>query len=288
MTDTRYPPPPWELVGDLRASVWVVPRGALPAWRLPERARAAGFGGRCVVCTLWVDYQEGGVLRYREFLVGLLVWWRGRPTWTIVVARVDDPAALAGGRQLWSIPKELAEITITPIRPPSAGSSSRTSRAGLRAQLRTVPDATDRAHDARDAPRPRPADRVDAQVAHGATAHDAPLADPAHDTPLATPAPDASRTGPAYDVPLAIAARYGRGLPPLPGRWPLRLRVTQPGHGGPLRVPATLRGRVRLCRGRVRAAGNGPLGFLHGRRPLVSVAVDDFRFVVRAAEPGRR
>ncbi|GAA4296590.1 hypothetical protein GCM10023148_57270 [Actinokineospora soli] len=80
-----YPPEPWDLRGAAVVSVW---------WR------------RGPVCTAFVDYQPDGVMAYHELLVA-------RPTRhgvTIPSIWVDSPASRAGGRDLWAIPKDLADF----------------------------------------------------------------------------------------------------------------------------------------------------------------------------------
>jgi hypothetical protein len=58
----------------------------------------------------------------------------------------------------------------------------------------------------------------------------------------------------------------------LPGRWVGRLSVAQPDGAGARVTPAQVRGRVSLTRSDWR--GGGPLAFLSGRRPLLSVRLD--------------
>jgi hypothetical protein len=59
-----------------------------------------------------VEYGPGGVLQYRELLSAVLVRHRARPRVSITGIWVDSPASRDGGRELWGIPKELAELTI--------------------------------------------------------------------------------------------------------------------------------------------------------------------------------
>lgn len=74
-----------------------------------------------------------------------------------------------------------------------------------------------------------------------------------------------------------IATGQVRRLLGLPGRWPLRFRVVQRLHGGAKQSPVRATGRLALARARFAAHPSGPLGFLAGRRPLVSFTVADFR-----------
>lgn len=109
-----YPPEPWHLRGQMHVSVWALPAAHVP--RLPDRladvVRPVSIGGRTLVGTAWVDYQPGGVLQYRELLCAVLVRYRARPGVSIAAIWVDSPASRDGGRKLWGIPKELAELRI--------------------------------------------------------------------------------------------------------------------------------------------------------------------------------
>jgi hypothetical protein len=97
-------------------SVWPVPRAKLPPLpsTLSAEVRPLTVAGRGLVGTAWVDYGPGGVLRYRELLSAVLVRRAGRPLASIVDIWVDSPASRDGGRELWGIPKELAELDFRP------------------------------------------------------------------------------------------------------------------------------------------------------------------------------
>lgn len=65
----------------------------------------------------------------------------------------------------------------------------------------------------------------------------------------------------------------------LPGRWPCRLRVVQ-ALGGSSRVTAVrARARLTLSRATLDADPGGPLAYLRGRRPLISLSLRDFQMV---------
>lgn len=104
MTDSSgYPAPPWHLAGQQ----W------LSLFRLREdvdERRPAG-----VYAAAWVAYQEPSVLTYGELLVARPVRrgeaTPGRRRVTVTDIWVDSPASLAGGRELWAIPKGLCDLT---------------------------------------------------------------------------------------------------------------------------------------------------------------------------------
>lgn len=101
-----FPSPPWPLRGHLWLSLIPVTSGT------PDRpAGLYGVG--------FVDYRPGGVLTYRELLVARLVRDRAVPRAHITHIWVDSPVSRDGGRALWAIPKELAELHVTerPVGP---------------------------------------------------------------------------------------------------------------------------------------------------------------------------
>ncbi|MEU6687776.1 acetoacetate decarboxylase family protein [Streptomyces sp. NPDC046832] len=188
-------------------SLWRVPVGELPSWPLPPGIRPWVVRRRATLATFWVDYQPGGDLAYREFLVALVVRQGHRLTAGSVAAWVDDERSLAGGRALWGIPKELGTITV----------------------------------------------RVDSRGALG------------------------ELTAPG--VP-AVRLTY-RDVLRLPFRLPARAHLVQQlSDGSRCRVPLRITGRPALGRGRVTPGPGAPLSVLGRHRPLLSVALRDFRGVV--------
>ncbi len=111
-----FPSPPWQLEAQLWLSVFVL--------RSPVGPRPAGIYGAA-----FVDYTDGGVLAYHELLVARLHDVLAREV-HITDIWVDSPASLAGGRSLWAIPKELADL---PMRTLSVGPATRTSFSAVAA-----------------------------------------------------------------------------------------------------------------------------------------------------------
>ncbi|OXM62141.1 acetoacetate decarboxylase family protein [Amycolatopsis vastitatis] len=102
---TSYPPQPWHLTADAHLSIWRVPaREVHPG--------ALSVAGHTTVFTAWIAYREPGQLSYHELLAAVPV--RGkRTTCTITRIWVDSEVSLAGGRELWAIPKDLADLRFT-------------------------------------------------------------------------------------------------------------------------------------------------------------------------------
>jgi hypothetical protein len=201
-----YPSEPWDLRGQLYLSVFAVPRAALRPLpgALGATVRPLAVGGRAIVGAAWVRYEPGGVLQYRELLAAVLVREGRRPRVSITEIWVDSVASRDGGRELWGIPKDLADL-----------------------EVRTGPD--------------------------GRTEGSAGLSG----APVAT-------------------ASFAAGLP-LPGRWPTPMSVVQLLDGAVKRTAVRGRAGLRLGGAAWRADPDGPLGYLAGRRPLLSVTLADFR-----------
>ncbi|MDP2773400.1 MAG: acetoacetate decarboxylase family protein [Nocardioides sp.] len=96
-----YPPAPWHMVGSLWLSVFKVKEQV-------DETRPAGVYGAA-----FVSYEEGSPLTYSELLVARPVRSdeHGRRV-TITDIWVDSPASVAGGRELWAIPKGLCDFTL--------------------------------------------------------------------------------------------------------------------------------------------------------------------------------
>lgn len=131
MTSGDYPPEPWDLEGHGYISVWLVPASALPP--LPPGVRPLTFFGKAVVGTAFVDYLPGGLLPYHELLAAVLV----RGGLSITHIWVDSPASKAGGRELWGIPKELADFKLE-HEPAFTGTATAEGTTLAEAHLRQV------------------------------------------------------------------------------------------------------------------------------------------------------
>ena len=109
---TDFPPPPWRLQGEAYLGLWQVDARALPRDRIPAAARPVTIGHRGFIATMWVDYQDGGVLAYQEFLVAVVGRVGARPCLTTTDIWVNSMPSMVGGRTLWGIPKDLAAFSI--------------------------------------------------------------------------------------------------------------------------------------------------------------------------------
>lgn len=107
--DVSYPDQPWDLHGDAAAGVFLVPLHDLPS-SPPPGFRPVRILGRAVVMTAFFRYREPSPLTYGEIMATVLVRRGLRLRVFIPQIWVDSPASLAGGRDLWAIPKDLAEF----------------------------------------------------------------------------------------------------------------------------------------------------------------------------------
>jgi hypothetical protein len=196
-----YPPQPWHLRGQLYLSIWAVPRSALPTLPVEPDARPLLLAGRALVGAAFVRYEPGGVLQYRELLAAVLVRQRRprRPRVSIMDIWVDSVASRDGGRELWGIPKDLADLVV-----------------------------------------------------------------------------DAGPHRAAVDGAEIAAARFTRGAR-LPGRWPVPMAVSQRLAGAVVTTKVRGTAALRLGRAAWTAAAGGPLRYLSGRRPLLTMTIADFR-----------
>ena len=101
-----YPRPPWHLTGQLFLTLFQLSEPVDPA-------RPAGLWGAA-----FVRYDEPSPLTYSELLVARPVPVPGRRLRLASVTDiwVDSPASMAGGRELWAIPKELCDFDMESVR----------------------------------------------------------------------------------------------------------------------------------------------------------------------------
>jgi hypothetical protein len=110
---TSYPPEPWDLHGHAYIGLWLLPRDRTPAPGVPG-VKVVRVLGRSIVAAAFFRYEEPSPLTYDEIMATVLTRQGLRPRVTITDIWVDSPASMAGGRELWAIPKDLAEFDVLP------------------------------------------------------------------------------------------------------------------------------------------------------------------------------
>ncbi len=115
-----FPSPPWKLQGDLWLSLFPVRSGG-------TTDRPPGLYGAA-----FVDYQEGGVLTYQELFVARLVRDGAVPRVTVTDMWVTSETSRDGGRSLWAMPKELADLHVDDRRVGPAARTAWSSNIGGR------------------------------------------------------------------------------------------------------------------------------------------------------------
>ena len=94
-------------------TVFALPAASLPPELeefSPDGVVPVTVAGHALVGAALVDYAPGSVVVYGELLVSALTRRGGKLMSTLPHIWVDNPESVAGGRELWAIPKGLADI----------------------------------------------------------------------------------------------------------------------------------------------------------------------------------
>lgn len=95
-----FPSPPWKMNAQMWLSLFVLRSS-------PRPDRPAGLYGAA-----FVDYRQGSPLTYHELLVARLLIQGGSRYVRITDMWVDSERSRAGGRSLWAMPKQIAELPL--------------------------------------------------------------------------------------------------------------------------------------------------------------------------------
>lgn len=107
-----YPPAPWRLQGHAVCSFHLLDISRVMASALPELPVVAVLPGKTLGGICLATYGAGSVLEYHELIViSALVRNRRRLGAWISHIYVDSASSVAGGREIWGLPKQRAEFT---------------------------------------------------------------------------------------------------------------------------------------------------------------------------------
>ncbi len=108
-----YPAAPWRLRGWAVQTMHMVNIDAIRP-NVPKDLRIVRIGPRHTLgCVYLAKYGSGSVLEYHEMIVlPALTWGAGRLGFWVSHIYVDLPASMAGGREVWNLPKELADFSV--------------------------------------------------------------------------------------------------------------------------------------------------------------------------------
>ena len=109
---TSYPAQPWHLTAHSYVGIYLVPARLLTP--PPPGTKRITVFGRAIVSTAFFVYEEPSPLTYNEIMATALVRKGWRSYVNILKIWVDSEASRDGGRELWAIPKDLADFVVTP------------------------------------------------------------------------------------------------------------------------------------------------------------------------------
>ncbi|RUT07115.1 hypothetical protein DSM106972_023760 [Dulcicalothrix desertica PCC 7102] len=107
-----YPMAPWNLQGYAVATVHLTDIDRVRPLIPSEFEIFSVFPGKTVGAVYVSNYQPGSVLEYSELIVvPALVTYQGKVSGWVSHIYVDNLDSVAGGREIWGLPKELADFT---------------------------------------------------------------------------------------------------------------------------------------------------------------------------------
>ncbi len=106
------PLPPWTLEGQAILGLYLIDYDRVRHLIPPELNIVSVFPGKTVGGVYLSDYREGSVLQYSELIViAAFTQHGGHFGGWISHIYVDNADSVAGGREIWGLPKELAEFS---------------------------------------------------------------------------------------------------------------------------------------------------------------------------------
>lgn len=107
-----YPPPPWRLQGYALQTLQLIDVKKVRPLIPTEFDIISVFPGKTLGGVYLSHYDAGSVLEYSELIVVAgIVSYSGKIGGWISNIYVDNPDSVAGGREIWELPKELANFS---------------------------------------------------------------------------------------------------------------------------------------------------------------------------------
>lgn len=107
-----FPAPPWRLKGEAFLQLQLIDLARARAWVPPELGLIPVLPGKTLGGLYYASYTLGSTLQYHELIVvaGLVRHRLSLGGWVSHIY-VDSPESVAGGREIWSLPKEPARFS---------------------------------------------------------------------------------------------------------------------------------------------------------------------------------
>ncbi len=106
-----YPPAPWTLMGHALQTLQLVDTKRARPFVPSELKIVSVLPGKTLGGVFLASYGPGSVLEYNELIVAAaLTRNAGRSGFWISHIYVDDVDSVAGGREIWGLPKDLAQF----------------------------------------------------------------------------------------------------------------------------------------------------------------------------------
>ncbi|WP_071515647.1 acetoacetate decarboxylase family protein [Geitlerinema sp. PCC 9228] len=107
-----YPKSPWTLKGFVVGTLHWIDSAAVRSLLPSECQIVEILPGKTLASVYLAKYEAGSALSYSELIVApSLVRHGGKAGGWISYIYVDHPDSVAGGREIWGLPKEMAEFT---------------------------------------------------------------------------------------------------------------------------------------------------------------------------------
>jgi acetoacetate decarboxylase len=107
-----YPPAPWQLYGTALQSFHAIDIARARQFVPVDFEIVAVLPGKTVGSVYLSVYESNSTLQYHELIVvPALVRYQGKIGAWISHIYVDSPRSVAGGRNIWGLPKEMADFT---------------------------------------------------------------------------------------------------------------------------------------------------------------------------------